>query len=113
MQAIYEVIEMFVQFHYLSLCRNDFVSKQLVTENIHTPTIIWRVWFTKGLGLLEPYSHPSGNSSLACFLPYRILAFKILLLQIGFLLSLHGLGMDINLMDFLLVCYFLQLAHLV
>ena len=29
MQAIYEVIEMFVQFHYLSLCRNDFVSKQL------------------------------------------------------------------------------------
>ena len=43
MQAIYEVIEMFVQFHYLSLCRNDFVSKQLVTENIHTPTIIWRV----------------------------------------------------------------------
>ena len=72
---------MFVQFRCLSLYQNDFVSKQLVTENIHSPTIIWRVWFTEGLGLLEPYSHPSGNSSLACFLPHRILAFKILLPQ--------------------------------
>ena len=113
MQGIYEVIEMFVQFHYLSLCRNDFVSKQLVTENIHTPTIIWRVWFTKGLGLLEPYSHPSGNSSLACFLPYRILAFKILLPQWIFIESSWVRNGYQHLMDFLLVYYFLQLAHLV
>ena len=113
MQAIYEVIEMFVQFHYLSLCRNDFVSKQLVTENIHTPTIIWRVWFTKGLGLLEPYSHPSGISSLACFLPYRILAFKILLPQWIFIESSWVRNGYQHLMDFLLAYYFLQLAHLV
>ena len=38
----------------------------------------YSTYYMEGLGLLEPYSHPSGNSSLASFLPYRILAFKIL-----------------------------------
>ena len=38
----------------------------------------YSTYYMEGLGLLEPYSHPSGNSSVASSLPYRILAFKIL-----------------------------------